>query len=121
MISRESEIAHLVDRATAALLGQGQIVLVTGEAGLGKSRLIEEMYRRLEIGAAQRLILQCSPIHTNQPFHPIAHYLAYATDAAAPEAIAGQMEKLDALLQRLGQASPEQAVICGSSSFRPAS
>jgi hypothetical protein len=111
MISRESEIARLVDRATTALLGQGQIVLVTGEAGLGKSRLIAEMYRRLEIDAAQRLILQCSPIHTNQPFHPIAHYLAYATDAAAPDAIAGQMEKLDALLQRLGQASPERFAV----------
>jgi tetratricopeptide (TPR) repeat protein len=69
------------------------------------------MYRRLEIDAAQRLILQCSPIHTNQPFHPIAHYLAYATDAAAPDAVAGQMEKLDALLQRLGQASPERFAV----------
>ncbi len=108
MISRESEIARLVDRATAAQLGQGQIVLITGEAGLGKSRLIAEMYRRLEISAAQRLILQCSPIHTNQPFHPIAHYLAYATDVSAPDAVAGQFEKLDALLRRIGQASPER-------------
>src|SRR6202012_4203878 len=56
MISRESEIARLVDRATAAQLGQGQIVLITGDAGLGKSRLISEMYRRLALTAAQRLI-----------------------------------------------------------------
>ena len=109
MISRESEIARLVDRATAAQLGQGQIVLITGEAGLGKSRLIAEMYRRLEISAAQRLILQCSPIHTNQPFHPIAHYLAYATDISAPDA--GQLEKLDALLRRIGQATPERLAL----------
>jgi class 3 adenylate cyclase/tetratricopeptide (TPR) repeat protein len=111
MISRESEIARLVDRATAALLGQGQIVVVTGEAGLGKSRLIEEMYRRLEISATQRFILQCSPVHTNQPFHPIAHYLAYATDVSAPDTVAGQLEKLDVLLQRIGQATPERLAL----------
>lgn len=111
MISRESEIARLVDRATAALLGQGQIILVTGEAGLGKSRLIEEMYRRLEISSAQRFILQCSPIHTNQPFHPIAHYLAYATDVSAPDTVTGQVEKLDALLRRIGQATPERVAL----------
>ncbi|HEX3633324.1 MAG TPA: AAA family ATPase, partial [Casimicrobiaceae bacterium] len=109
MVSRESEITRLVDRATAAQAGQGQIVVITGDAGVGKSRLIEEMYRRLEINAAQRLILQCSPIHTNQPFHPVAHYLAYATDASAPDG--GQVEKLDTLLRRIGQASPERLAL----------
>ncbi|HEY2862742.1 MAG TPA: adenylate/guanylate cyclase domain-containing protein, partial [Casimicrobiaceae bacterium] len=109
MVSRESEIVRLVDRATAALAGQGQIVVITGDAGVGKSRLIEEMYRRLEINAAQRFILQCSPIHTNQPFHPVAHYLAHATDASAPEG--GQFEKLDALLRRIGQATPERLAL----------
>jgi class 3 adenylate cyclase len=109
MVSRESEITRLVDRATAAQAGQGQIVVITGDAGVGKSRLIEEMYRRLEINAAQRLILQCSPIHTNQPFHPVAHYLAYATDVSAPDG--GQVEKLDALLQRIGQASSERLAL----------
>jgi class 3 adenylate cyclase len=111
MISREGEIARLVDRATTALLGRGQIVLITGEAGVGKSRLIEEMYRRLEINSAHRVILQCSAIHTNQPFHPIAHYLAYATDVSAPDATAGQLDKLDALLRRLGQATPERLAL----------
>jgi class 3 adenylate cyclase/tetratricopeptide (TPR) repeat protein len=111
MISREGEIARLVDRATAALLGRGQIVLITGEAGVGKSRLIEEMYRRLEINSAHRVILQCSAVHTNQPFHPIAHYLAYATDVSAPDATAGQLDKLDALLRRLGQATPERLAL----------
>ncbi len=109
MVSRESEITRLVDRATAAQAGQGQIVVITGDAGVGKSRLIEEMYRRLEINAAQRLILQCSPIHTNQPFHPVAHYLAYATDVSAPDG--GQVEKLDALLRRIGQSTSERLAL----------
>lgn len=109
MVSRESEIARLVDRATAAQAGQGQIVVITGDAGVGKSRLIEEMYRRLEINAAQRLILQCSPIHTNQPFHPVAHYLAYATDVSAPDG--SPLEKLDALLRRTGQATSERLAL----------
>ena len=106
MISREDEIARLVDRATAALLGQGQIVVVTGEAGIGKSRLIEEMYRRLEIKPAQRVVLQCSPIHTNRPFHPVAHYLDYKTGVDAPDADVRQLDKIDGLLRRLGQATP---------------
>jgi class 3 adenylate cyclase len=111
MISREDEISRLVDRATAALLGQGQIVVVTGEAGIGKSRLIEEMYRRLEIKPAQRVVLQCSPIHTNRPFHPIAHYLDYMTGVEAPDADLRQLDKLDALLGRLGQAAPERLAL----------
>jgi class 3 adenylate cyclase len=111
MISREDEIARLVDRATAALLGQGQIVVVTGEAGIGKSRLIEEMYRRLEIKPAQRVVLQCSPIHTNRPFHPLAHYLDHLTGVEAPDADVRQLDKLDVFLGRLGQAAPERLAL----------
>ena len=111
MISREDEIARLVDRATAALLGQGQIVVITGEAGIGKSRLIEEMHRRLEIRPAQRVVLQCSPIHTNRPFHPVAHYLDYLTGVEAPDADVRQLDRLDALLRRLGQATPERLAL----------
>ena len=111
MISREDEIARLVDRATAALLGQGQIVVITGEAGIGKSRLIEEMHRRLEIKPEQRVVLQCSPIHTNRPFHPVAHYLDYMTGVEAPDADVRQLDRLDALLRRLGQATPERLAL----------
>src|SRR6201994_3272053 len=111
MISREDEISRLIDRATAALLAQGQIVVVTGEAGIGKSRLIEEMYRRLDIGAAQRVVLQCSPIHTNRPFHPIAHYLDFMTGVEAPDGDVRQLDKLDTLLRGLGQATPERLAL----------
>src|SRR6201995_487980 len=111
MISREHEIALLVDRATAALLGQGQIVVIAGEAGIGKSRLIEEMHRRLEVTPEQRVVLQCSPIHTNRPFHPVAHYLDYLTRVEAPDADARQLDRLDALLGRLGQATPERLAL----------
>jgi len=111
MVSREDEVSRLVDRATAALLGQGQIVVITGEAGIGKSRLIEEMHRRLEIRPEQRVVLQCSPIHTNRPFHPIAHYLDYVTGVEAPDADVRQLDKLDALLRGLGQATPERLAL----------
>jgi class 3 adenylate cyclase/ABC-type cobalamin/Fe3+-siderophores transport system ATPase subunit len=111
MISREDEVSRLVDRATAALLGQGQIVVITGEAGIGKSRLIEEMHRRLEIRPEQRVVLQCSPIHTNRPFHPIAHYLDYMTGVEAPDADVRQLDKLDTLLRGLGQATPERLAL----------
>ncbi|MBR0794807.1 AAA family ATPase [Bradyrhizobium jicamae] len=111
MISREHEISRLVDRAAAALLGQGQIVVITGEAGIGKSRLIEEMHRRLEIRPEQRVVLQCSPIHANRPFHPITHYLDYMTGVEAPDADVRQLDKLDAMLRGLGQASPERLAL----------
>ena len=103
MISREDEVSRLVDRATAALLGQGQVVVITGEAGIGKSRLVEEVHRQLEIRSEQRVVLQCSPIHTNRPFHPIAHYLDYMTGVEAPHADVRQLDKLDTLLRGLGR------------------
>ncbi|HEY7959260.1 MAG TPA: adenylate/guanylate cyclase domain-containing protein, partial [Sphingomicrobium sp.] len=111
MISREDEVSQLVDRAIAALLGQGQIVVITGEAGIGKSRLIEEMHYRLEIRPEQRVVLQCSPIHTNRPFHPIAHYFDYMTGVEAPDADVRQLDKLDTLLRGLGQATPERLAL----------
>lgn len=111
MISRENEVSRLVDRATSALLGQGQIVVITGEPGIGKSRLVEEMHRRLEIRPEQRVVLQCSPIHTNRPFHPIAHYLDYMTGVEAPDADVRQLDKLDTLLRGLGQATPERLAL----------
>ncbi|WP_076866245.1 adenylate/guanylate cyclase domain-containing protein [Bradyrhizobium mercantei] len=111
MISREDDVSRLVDRAAAALLGQGQIVVIIGEAGIGKSRLIEEMHRRLEIRPEQRVVLQCSPIHANRPFHPIAHYLDYMTAVEAPDADVRQLDKLDTLLRSLGQATPERLAL----------
>jgi class 3 adenylate cyclase/energy-coupling factor transporter ATP-binding protein EcfA2 len=111
MISREDEVSRLVDCATATLLGEGQIVVITGEAGIGKSRLIEEMHRRLKIKSEQRVVLQCSPIHTNRPFHPIAHYLDYMTGVEAPDADMRQLDKLDTLLRGLGQATPERLAL----------
>ncbi|WP_375776672.1 adenylate/guanylate cyclase domain-containing protein [Bradyrhizobium sp. ma5] len=111
MISREDEVSRLVDFAATALLGQGQIVVITGEAGIGKSRLIEEMHRRLEIRPEQRVVLQCSPIHTNRPFHPIARYFDYMTSVEAPDADVRQLDKLDKLLRGLGQATPERLAL----------
>ncbi|MGE8942442.1 AAA family ATPase [Leptospira interrogans] len=74
LIGREEEIATLLTRWDATRQGQGQLVLIQGKAGIGKSRLIAEMRQRLPQEAnapPQILTFQCSQLHSNTPFYAI--------------------------------------------------
>jgi len=54
-----------------AVEGEGQVVLLSGEARLGKSRLTQALCERLGDEPHQRLLYQCSPYHTHSAFYPL--------------------------------------------------
>src|SRR6516225_3348248 len=72
LVGREEEIAMLMRRWERARRGDGQLVIIVGEPGLGKSRLIEEFHARLRETPHTWLEWSCSQLLQNTPLHPIA-------------------------------------------------
>ena len=74
LVGREEEIAILVRRWERAREGDGQLVLIVGEPGLGKSRLVEEFHARLRDMPHTWAEWSCSQLLQNTPLHPIADW-----------------------------------------------
>jgi class 3 adenylate cyclase len=71
LVGREQEIALLLDRWMQAKDGEGQVVLLSGEAGIGKSRILRELWERIGDDPHDSLRYQCSPYQVNAAFNPI--------------------------------------------------
>ena len=71
LVGRENEIGLLLERWDQAKEGDGQVVLLSGEAGIGKSRITEALRERTAPDAPMRLSYQCSPHHSNSALYPI--------------------------------------------------
>ena len=74
LVGRDEEIAMLLRRWERARQGDGQIVLIVGEPGLGKSRLVEEFHARLRETPHTWVEWSCSQLLQNTPLHPIAEW-----------------------------------------------
>ena len=74
LVGRDEEIAMLMRRWERARQGEGQLVLIVGEPGLGKSRLIEELRIRLRDTTHTWTEWSCSQLLQNTPLHPIAEW-----------------------------------------------
>jgi len=100
LIGRDEEIDLLLRRWTRAKAGDGQVVLVSGESGIGKSRLTAELEERL--GAEPHLHLRyfCSPYWRDSALYPFIDQLWHAAEFAHDDPPTAKLEKLDALLAR---------------------
>jgi hypothetical protein len=76
LVGRGQEIALALARWAEARDGRGQVVLVSAEAGIGKSRLLEEVRRRIGQDPHRWLECRCSPYHQNSAFYPLLAMLA---------------------------------------------
>ena len=102
-VGRNSEIGILLDRWELAKSGQGQAVFVSGEAGIGKSRLLEALMERVQDEPHESIRLQCSPYHTTSALYPVIQRLSRSVGLAADDDAATRAEKLDRLLARYGE------------------
>jgi class 3 adenylate cyclase/predicted ATPase len=78
LVGRDKELRALHDLWQCARSGQGKLAAVTGEAGIGKSRLAREFEEQVDGPAVKLLRYQCSPHHESSAFHPIIHSLEKA-------------------------------------------
>ena len=98
MVARDQEIALLLARWRLAQDGEGQVVLLGGEPGIGKSRILSGLRDRLESHGARALRFQCSPYHTHSAFYPTIDNFERALKFARDETPASKLDKLEALI-----------------------
>lgn len=99
-VGRQHEIGLLLERWQLAKSGEGQAVLLAGEAGIGKSRMIRALYEQIADDRPFRLNYQCAPHRTNSAFYPIIRRLERACRFSADDTPEGKFNKLEAYLQR---------------------
>ncbi len=110
LVGREEEIELLLRRWSKAKTGEGQVVLLSGEAGIGKSRLTAALLENLSGEPHTRLRYFCSPQHTDSAFYPIIGQMERAAAFAHDDTPKARLDKLDAVLAQTST-SPEDAAL----------
>ena len=110
LVGREEQLDLLLRRWSRAKTGDGQVVLISGEPGIGKSRLTAALLERL--GAEPRVQLRyfCSPQHTHSAFYPIIRQMERAAGLVPDDTPQAKLEKLDALLAQTSTSIQEAAL-----------
>ena len=98
LVGREEELELLLRRWLKAKAGEGQVVLLSGEAGIGKSRLTAALLERLAAEPHTRLRYFCSPQHTDSALYPIVSQMERAAGLAHDDTPEARLDKLDAVL-----------------------
>ena len=111
LVGREEELDLLLRRWSKAKIGEGQVVLLSGEAGIGKSRLTAALLERLADEPHTRLRYFCSPQHTDSSLYPIISQMERAAGFAHDDTPQAKLDKLDALLALSFTPSQDAAVI----------
>ena len=120
LVGREEEIALLLKRWDQAKDGEGQVVLLSGEAGVGKSRIVRSFRERLEDELRNRVLYYCSSYHQNSAFYPAIDQLERSLRFEKEDGAAAKLDKLEAVLDDLGLPVPEIAPLLASLLSLPA-
>ena len=110
LVGREEELELLLRRWSKAKAGEGQVVLLSGEAGIGKSRLTAALMERLESEPHTRLRYFCSPQHTDSALYPIIGQMERAAGLAHGDTAQVKLDKLDALLAQTSTSKQDAAL-----------
>jgi class 3 adenylate cyclase len=111
LVGREEEIELLLRRWARAKTGDGQVALISGEPGIGKSRITAELKDRFHAESHIRLRYFCSPYHQDSALYPFVDQLGRATGFAPDDPPAVRLEKLEVLLARAATPDEDAAFI----------
>ena len=100
-VGRKQEVASLLDWWQDAGQAHGRAVLLSGEAGVGKSRILSALRERIEERSVV-LRYQCSPHHVNDAFHPFIGHVARTAGLVVGESSTAQLDKLEAMIRKSG-------------------
>jgi class 3 adenylate cyclase len=120
LIGRDEEIDLLMQRWARAKAGDGQVVLVSGEPGLGKSRIAAALEERFPDEPHFRQRYFCSPYRQDSPLYPLIDQIARAARFVPVDPPVSKLEKLEVLLAR-GSASDEDVAVIADLLSLPAS
>src|SRR5262249_25583436 len=94
LVGREPELGLLRMYWERAKAGAGQVVLLSGEPGIGKSRLVQELKEHVSAAGATRIEFRCSPYHQNSALYPIIDHLQRLLQFAREDTPDTRLEKL---------------------------
>ncbi|MFO1061505.1 MAG: adenylate/guanylate cyclase domain-containing protein [Dongiaceae bacterium] len=106
-IGREGELELIERRWQEAKAGRGQVVLIEGEPGMGKSRLVQALRARLRGEPGHRIAYHASPYHQNTAFHAVAELVERGAGLRPGDPPATRLARLAAMLERSGTGRPE--------------
>jgi class 3 adenylate cyclase/predicted ATPase len=110
LVGREEEFTLLLRRWSKAKTGEGQVVLLSGEAGIGKSRLTAALLERLADEPHTRLRYFCSPQHTDSAFNPIIGQMERAAGLVHDDTPQARLDKLDTVLAQTATSIQDAAL-----------
>ena len=111
LVGREEEFEALLRRWSRAKTGEGQVVLLSGEPGIGKSRLTAALLERLAGERHTRLRYFCSPQHADSAFYPIIGQMDRAAGFLHDDSPLERLDKLDALLAQTSTSIEDVALL----------
>ena len=110
LVGREEELELLLRRWSKAKTGEGQVVLLSGEAGIGKSRLTAALLENLTGGRHTRLRYFCSPQHTDSALYPIIGQMERAAGFVHHDSPQAKLDKLDTVLTQTSTSTQDAAL-----------
>ena len=120
MVGREQETRLLEERWEVSRKGEGQVVLLQGEPGIGKSRMLRSFRDRLGTQIETTMQYQCSPYYVNSAFYPIANHLERALNFQRDDSLEQKLDKIEHYLlsppPQAGDATPVSLPVEGRAS-----
>jgi class 3 adenylate cyclase/predicted ATPase len=111
LVGREEELEILLRRWSKAKTGEGQVVLLSGEAGIGKSRLTAALLESIASEPHTRLRYFCSAQHTDSALYPIISQMERAAGFAHNDALEAKLGKLDAVLAQTSTSKQDATLL----------
>jgi class 3 adenylate cyclase/tetratricopeptide (TPR) repeat protein len=109
LVGRDEELEMLLRRWRSATEGDGQTILLSGEAGVGKSRIVRALQDSLSGSLSSRVLYYCSPYHRSTAFHPVIEQLERVARITPDQT---SQEKLSSLRSTIGklEMDPEESI-----------
>ena len=102
LVGRAEEVGLLQRRWAQVQEGHGQVVLLSGEAGIGKSRLVQELHDIVARDGVAHLTFRCAPYHQQSALHPVIEHLQRLVQVRREEVPEAQLARLEQAVQTLG-------------------
>lgn len=113
LVGRVTEMQQITDLWAEAQAGKGHMLILDGEAGIGKSRVVRAAIDTLAVDSPIRVTFQCSPYHIESAFYPFVQYMRYTAGLTARDSNEMCLNKLEAVVQGSDETCAQMAVLLG--------